>query len=109
MRRVLLPLLAVAILLTSTQAVFADEADSMMDIVVDLQPDPTTLIVVDTNGDGAPSTGEFFSITGDIYEPGTDNDIGDFICRGVWLADVAIARVKHRASFVFRIIIIYLL
>ena len=89
MRRALLPLVAVAILLTSTQAVFADEADSMT-IVVDLQPDPTTLIVSDTNGDGAPSAGEFFVVTGDIYEPGTDNDIGDFICRGVYLADLAI-------------------
>ena len=90
MRRVLLPLLAVAILLTSTQAVLADDGDLTLDIVVDLQPDPTTLIVSDTNGDGAPTTGEFFSITGNIYEPGTDTDIGDFICRGVWLADVAI-------------------
>ena len=78
--------------LMTGQTVLASEGDAMdaTTIVVDLQPDPATLTLVDSNGDGAPSANEFFVITGNLYEPGTDTDIGDFICRGVFLADIGI-------------------
>ncbi len=56
----------------------------MMDIVVDLQPDPATYV-----GSGGLGRGDYFLITGNVYEPGTDTDVGDFICRGVGLGEGA--------------------
>jgi len=80
--------LGVAVVLAIGPAVLAIgppvAADRTMDMVVDLQPDPATL-------EGVVETGVFFLITGKVYEPGTDTDVGDFICRGVGLAGLDMA------------------
>ncbi len=57
-------------------------------IEVDLQPDPATLALQDLNGNGSPDAGEPFSIRAIIYEPGTNTRIGDFVCEGVFIANV---------------------
>ena len=71
-------------MLATGPAVVAVEGDTMMDIAVDLQADPATLV-------GGSAIGDFFVITGDVYEPGTDTDVSDFICRGVNLAELDMA------------------
>ena len=58
-------------------------------IEVDLQPDPATLALQDLNGNGTPDPGEPFSIRAIIYTPGTNTKIGDFVCEGVFIANVA--------------------
>jgi len=85
--------LAGALLLTTGGAAVAADGDTMMDIVVDLQPDPATLV-------GGSAVGDFFLITGDVYEPGTDTDVGDFICSGVNLAELGVTAMDEPPSIV---------
>ena len=49
-------------------------------IEADLQPDPATLVLQDLNENGAPDPGEPFSVRADLYTPGTNTKIGDFVC-----------------------------
>ncbi len=55
---------------------------------VDVQADPATLALQDLNGNGSPDPGEPFSIRAILYTPGTNTKIGDFVCEGVFIANV---------------------
>ena len=57
-------------------------------IEVDVQADPATLALQDLNGNGSPDPGEPFSIRAILYTPGTNTKIGDFVCEGVFIANV---------------------
>lgn len=59
-------------------------------IEADLQPDPTTLVHQDLNGNKEIDPGEPFSVRAVLYTPGTNTKIGDFICDGVFTANVKI-------------------
>ena len=60
-------------------------------IEVDLQPDPATLVHQDLNGNKEFDPGEPFSIRAALYTPGTNTKVGDFVCDGVFVANVKIA------------------
>lgn len=59
-------------------------------IEADLQPDPTTLAHQDLNGNEGVDPGEPFSVRASLYEPGSNTKIGDFVCEGVFIANLKV-------------------
>lgn len=59
-------------------------------IEADLQPDLTTMAHQDLNGNEGIDPGEPFSIRASLYEPGSNTKIGDFVCQGVFIANVKV-------------------
>ena len=53
-----------------------------------MHADPATLALQDLNGNGSPDPGEPFSIRAILYTPGSNTKIGDFVCEGVFIANV---------------------
>lgn len=54
-------------------------------LTVDVVPNLATFSFVDLDSSGDESPGEPFDIQGDIFEEGTLNRIGDFVCRGFFI------------------------
>ncbi len=55
-------------------------------LTVHVVPDLSTFSLVDADSSGGPTAGDPFDVQGDIFEQGTSNRIGDFVCRGFWIA-----------------------
>ncbi len=77
-----------ALLLTLAACSGGASPPTLETIEVDVQADPATLALQDLNGNGAPDPGEPFSIRAILYTPGTNTKIGDFVCEGVFIANV---------------------
>ena len=83
-------IVVVSLVLMLALAACAGEGNDLVSetIEADLQPDPATLALQDLNGNGSPDPGEPFSIRAILYTPGSNTKIGDFVCEGVFIANV---------------------
>ena len=63
--------------------VYAD--DDGEELTVHVVPDLATFSFVDVDSSGGPTAGDPFDVQGDIFEQGTSNRIGDFVCRGFFI------------------------